>query len=90
MSVSIEEMLGVLARFSSEVEYAALDERKIEKSILFQKIAWQWSTEDFKSQLFSQIQTINPLISVLQEFCAAKVADGIYEKTCVEVQDFKI
>ena len=88
MSVSVEEMLGILTRVSSDVEQAGLKERELEKSIIFQKIAWQWSNDEFKSQLFSQIQTISPLISVLQDFCAAKVADGMYEKTCIDVRDF--
>ena len=80
--------MKVILELSSDGTPSDSDRKKIENNALLQKIAWKWSSNDFQNHLFSQIKSITPFVAALQDFCRAKIAEGMYEETCVAVCDF--
>ena len=88
MPVGAEDIMKVILELSSDGTPSDSDRKKIENNALLQKIAWKWSSNDFQNHLFSQIKSITPFVAALQDFCRAKIAEGMYEETCVAVCDF--
>ena len=86
--LGVEDIMNVISEMSSEGTASDSDRKKIENNALLQKIAWKWSSNEFQNHLFSHIKSVTPFVKVMQEFCRAKIAEVMYEETCVAVCDF--